>query len=170
MLFADFHNYLATIKDNDIYDYFNCYSTALVTVKDLKSNILNHRMNFLINYYIEHNKNINKNNLIEYYIKKYKNDFDTSFSFRNKIDNKINIDDDDYDTDVKDHYYFMITKNPPKPVIDYDELDKKFYLEEEEKENLAKQENTYNEYDEYYYEEYYNDYEDYDDEEYYDDF
>jgi hypothetical protein len=168
MLFADFHNYLATIKDNDIYDYFNCYSTALVTVKDLKSNILNHRMNFLINYYIEHNKNINKNNLIEYYLKNYKDDFDTSFSFRNKIN--IIEDDDDYDTDVKDHYYFMITKNPPKPEIDYDELDKKFYLEEEEKEKLAKEEINYTDYDEYYYEEYYNDYEDYDDEEYYDDF
>jgi hypothetical protein len=173
MLFADFHNYLATIKDNDIYDYFNCYSTALVTVKDLKSNILNHRMNFLINYYIEHNKNINKNNLIEYYLKNYKDDFDTSFSFRNKIDKKINIiDNDDYDTDVKDHYYFMITKNPPKPEIDYDELDKKFYLEEEEKEILAKQENNYNEYDEYY-DEYYNEYEEEyynEDEDYYDDF
>ena len=169
MLFSDFHKYLNSIKDNDIYDYFNCYSTALITRNDLKNNILTHRMNFLINYY---NNKISKHNLIEYYLKNYKDDFDTSFSFRNKIDKKINIvDDDDYDTDVKDHYYFMITKNPPKPVIDYDELDKKFYLEEEEKENLAKQENNYNEYDDY--DEYYNEYEeDYynEDEEYFDDF
>ena len=173
MLFSDFHKYLNSIKDNDIYDYFNCYSTALITRNDLKNNILTHRMNFLIDYYIENNCNISKKNLIEYYLKNYKDDFDTSFSFRNKINTKVSIiDDDNYDTDVKDHYYFMITKNPPKPVIDYDELDKKFYLEEEEKENLAKQENNYNEYDEYY-DEYYNEYEEEyynEDEEYFDDF
>lgn len=135
MLFADFHKYLNTIKDNDIYDYFNCYSTALITRNDLKNNILTHRMNFLIDYYIASNNKLDKNSLIEYYIKNYKDDFDTSFSFRNKIEKKIDIDDDNFDTDVRDHYYFMITKNPPKPVIDYDEIDKKFYLEEEEKKN-----------------------------------
>jgi len=72
-MFVDFNNYLNTIKNNDIYDYFNCYSTALITRKDLKDNILTHRMNFLINYYVSNlNNNINKSELINYYLKNYK--------------------------------------------------------------------------------------------------
>jgi len=47
-----------------------------MTHKDLKNNILNHRMNFLINYYIqEKNSKIKKYKLIEYYIRSYKDDY-----------------------------------------------------------------------------------------------
>jgi hypothetical protein len=158
-MFVDFNNFLNTIKTNDIYDYFNCYSTALITRKDLKDNILTHRMNFLIDYYVSNLNNniINKSELINYYLKNYKDDFDTSLSYKNKV---IIKEEEDYDTDVRDHYFFITSKAPPKPEIDYDEIDKKFYLEEEEKK--LEKENNYNDdddyYDEYYEEEYDEDY------------
>ncbi len=46
----------------------NCYSTFLMTRKDLKDNVLNHRMNLLINYYTNEEKleQINRQKLIQF--------------------------------------------------------------------------------------------------------
>lgn len=167
MLF-DFHNYLYNIKNNDIYPYFNGYSIAILTRSDLKDNVLNHRMNFLINYYISDiikNNKLSKSNYINYYLKNYKDEFSKSLltSYENK-NKEIDITED-FDSDVRDHYLFLTSKPPPKPEIDYDEIDKKFYQEEEEKE-LEKENNYYDDdYDDDYYDDYYED--DYDDDDYY---
>lgn len=162
-MFFDFHNYLYTIKDNDIYFYFNeCYSTALLTRNDLKDNVLYHRMNFLIDYYVSEinkNKNINKNNYINYYMNNYKDDFKELIDDYKKNYNKKEIDiTHDFDKDVIDHYSFITSKPPQEPEIDYEEYDKKFYLEEEEK--RIELENNINEYkddDDYYDDDYYED-------------
>ena len=55
MMFNSFSYFL---YDNDINLYLNCYSTFMMTNQNLKDNVLNHRMNFLINYYIQENKSI----------------------------------------------------------------------------------------------------------------
>ena len=70
-------NFTYFLYTNELNDYLNCYSTFLMTRKDLKNNILNHRMNFLINYYISQEKieNIQKYKLIQYYISGYKDDY-----------------------------------------------------------------------------------------------
>jgi hypothetical protein len=170
MLF-DFHNYLYNIKNNDIYPYFNGYSTALLTRSDLKDNVLNHRMNFLIDYYTSEvikNNGLNKSNYINYYLKNYKDDFKRTLlnSHENKNKNNEEIDiTEDFDKDVRDHYLFITSKPPPEPEINYDEIDEKFYREEEEKrleKELEKENNYYyDEDDDYYYDEYYeDDYED----------
>lgn len=177
MLF-DFHNYLYTITDNDIYSYFNdCYSTAILTRSDLKDNILNHRMNFLIDYYVSNNSNNNnhnKSNLKYYYLKNYKDNYNlTNLNHNHNSDIQKNIDiTEDFDKDVRDHYLFITSKPPPEPEIDYEEIDKKFYLEEEEKRIELENKNNFNElkYDDYDYdydgdENYY--YEDYDEDDYY---
>ena len=52
MLF-DFYNHL---NNNYLNDYLNCYSTFLLTKKELKKNILNIRMNILIDTYLYMNK------------------------------------------------------------------------------------------------------------------
>jgi len=165
MLF-DFFHYLYTIKNNEISDYFDCYSTFILTQKDLKENVLNHRMKFLINNYV--NKKSNNNyDYYYYYLTYYKDDY-LKKPFLPK-ENKTIIEID-YDDDVREHYRFITTPNPPKPVIDYEELDKKYYLEEEEEKNNVIVDDDYE--NEYYDDEYYiNEYDDYEeideDDEYY---
>ena len=44
------NNFVYYLYENNLNDYLNCYSTFLMTNKNLRDNILNHRMNFLINY------------------------------------------------------------------------------------------------------------------------
>lgn len=163
MLF-NFFNYLHSIRENDVNDYFNGYSTFIMTNKDLKDNILYHRMNFLISYY---NKNGNKSDYINYYVKNFKDDY-FSKAFLPKIPEKKIIDIiDNCDSDVKDHYKFLLSKRPIEPEPDYEEIDKKFYLEEEEKKNKELEiDYNYDDYeDDYYEEEYYED--EYYDDEYY---
>jgi len=167
MLF-DFHNYLYDIKNNDVYPYFTGFSTSLLTRSDLKSNILNHRMNFLIDYYTRNiikNNNVSKSNYINYYLKNYTDDFNSKLLKFNENKKEIDITQD-FDKDVRDHYSFITSKPPPEPQINYDEIDEKFYKEEEEKqmEKEIEKENYYYEDDDEYYDEYYDDY---DDEEYY---
>lgn len=172
MLF-DFHNYLYNIRNNDVYSYFNAYSTALLTRSDLKDNVLKHRMNFLIDYYttdVIKNNNISKNNYINYYLKNFKDDFKSSLlnSHENKNNNKEIDITEDFDKDVRDHYIFLTSKPPTEPEVNYDELDEKFYREEEEKKlekELEKESNYYEEDDDYYYDEYYED--EYFDDDYY---
>lgn len=170
MLF-DFFRYINTPND-----YLECYSTFLMTNKDLKKNILNHRMNVLINSYVNDNfKNKNKLDYYYYYLSNHKDNYlDRPLLSKEVIKIKNDNDDDDYDGDVIDHYKFMTTKPPPKPEIDYDKLDEKFYEEEylKELEKLEKEMNN-NEFDddEYYEYDCYDDYEEIDDNEtYYEDY
>jgi hypothetical protein len=142
-----------------------------MTRKDLKNNILNHRMNLLINCYTNEEKQ-KKYKLIEYYIRYYKDNYLLS------NDNKITFKEDEEnpeqrDEDIEDHYKYMFINPPPKPEIDYDELDKIYelkLLKEEEEKQREKEiilENDYNDdYEDYEYynsDDYENDYEnDYD--------
>jgi len=120
---------------NDMNDYLNCYSTFMMTNEYLRNNILNHRMNFLINYYVEQNKQKeNRNKLMEYYLRSYKDDYLVS----KQIDKYSIVEEPEKrDDDVEEHYKYMFINPPPKLTIDYDELDKqyalKLQLEEEEK-------------------------------------
>ncbi len=152
MLF-DFYRYI-----NEPNEYLECYSTFMMTNKDLKKNILNHRMNVLINSYLN-DKNKHKFDYYYYYLSNHKD----NYLDRPLLDKNIVIfKDDDYDRDVIDHYNFLISKPPPEPIIDYDKIDEKFY-EEEYLKDLEKIEKEMN-----YYE--YEDYEDYEDYEIYDDY
>ena len=65
------NNFAYFLYNNNLSDYLNCYSTFIMTRKDLKNNILNHRMNLLINCYT-YQENQKKYKLIEYYIRYYK--------------------------------------------------------------------------------------------------
>ena len=153
MLF-DFFHYIYTIKNNEIYDYFNCYSTALITNPDYNKNIINHRANFLINYYLS-DKKIKDKSYYYYYCRKIFMDDYLNIPFLPKKYPKKEIECDNFDDDIIDHYRFITSRPPPKEEIDYDKLDEKFYLEEEEKNNKI----DYN--DEYDY--YENDYDELDD-------
>lgn len=165
------NNFSYFLYNNNLMDYLNCYSTFLMTRKDLKHNILNHRMNFLINYYIQNTDNkINKYKLIEYYIRSYKDDYIKKSN--NDIKKNDDNDDEKRDDDVEHHYKYMFVNTlPPKPEIDYDEIDRIYLLnlEKEEKEKEREKEILLeNEYDDLYYEN--NDYYDYnDDNDYYSD-
>ena len=148
MLF-DFYRFI-----NSPNEYLECYSTFLMTNKDLKKNILNHRMNVLINSYLN-DKNKNKFDYYYYYLSNHKDNYLERPLLSKEVIN-IKDDNDDYDQDVIDHYKFLIAKPQPKPVIDYDKIDEKFYEEEylKEIEKMEKEMNNY---------EYYDDYDDYDD-------
>jgi hypothetical protein len=91
-------NFTYFLYNNDAQDYLNCYSTFLMTRKDLKENILNHRMNFMINYYISQQKleSIQKHKLIQYYINSYKDNYiNKSVRIRNGNCNvNVNVNND----------------------------------------------------------------------------
>ena len=163
------NNFAYFLYNNNLSDYLNCYSTFIMTRKDLKNNILNHRMNLLINCYTNQEKQ-KKYKLIEYYIRYYKDDYLSSLSIKlnndnndnnnNNNDNNNDENPEQRDEDVEDHYKYMFINPKPKPEIDYEELDKiyemKLLKEEEEKqrEKEIKLENdNYDDYDDY---EYYN--------------
>jgi len=155
MLF-DFFRYLNTPND-----YVNCYSSFLMSRNDLKKNILKHRMNILIDIYLNDVNNKNKFDFYYYYLSNFKDSYFEKSLF---IADVPSIDiTENFDSDVKDHYYFITTPNPIEPPIDYDEIDKRFYeeelLREKEKEELT----IINEDDDYYD---YNDCDDYDDYDY----
>ena len=159
------NNFSYFLYENNLTDYLNCYSTFLMTRKDLKNNILNHRMNFLINYYIqEKNSKMKKYKLIEYYIRSYKDDYlKKTIEYNNENDNNGNenaIDEnenendnendnenpiDEYeierrDEDVEDHYKYMFINPPRKAEIDYDDIDRIYELKLEEEERLKDRE------------------------------
>lgn len=149
MLF-DFFRYINTPND-----YLEYYSTFLMTKEDLKSNILYHRMNVLINSYL-YDKNKNKFDYTYYYMLNHKDNYLDKPLISNKVEFK---NEPDYDRDVIDHYKFITTRGPKEPEIDYDELDKKFYEEElnkqKEKEEIELNDDNY-----------YDDFDDYDDYDY----
>lgn len=172
MLF-DFFSYLNSTHSNGMNDYLNGYSTFLMSNKDLKENILYHRMSVLINAYLDDKRIGNKCDYYSYYM----NNFKDSYLDRDFIkDLHKSIDTtaiQDFDRDVIDHYRFITSKPPPEPVIDYDEIDKKFYEEEllKEKEKMTEvrfDDEIDDDYDDYDYEYYQND--DYDDIEELDDY
>jgi len=143
MLF-DFFNYL---HNNDLGDYLNCYSTFLISRKELKKRILNIRKNILIDTYIKINSN-NKFYYNTYYLNNYYDEFMNKPLIENHYKPIINEEDD-----IDDHYKLMFIKNPEKTIVDYDELDRK-YMEEE----LKREE-----------QEYYDNLSDHDEDDYYDD-
>ncbi len=149
-------NFSYFLYNNDLQDYLNCYSTFLMTRKDLKDNILNHRMNFLINYYISQEKfnAIHKYKLIQTYIYSYKDNYLNNEN-KNKTKNETK-NETDYDHDLDDHYKYMFMNTKPSvPVIDYDELDKEYVLKlelEEEEKRREKEIQLETDYDDYYYE------------------
>ena len=190
------NNFSYFLYENNLTDYLNCYSTFLMTRKELKTNILNHRMNFLINYYIQENNNkLKKYKLIEYYIRSYKDDYlkkiidvngNVNGNVNVNVNGNVNVnvnDNDKYliedeiekrDEDVEDHYKNMFINPPKKPEIDYDDIDRIYALKMEEEERLKEREkeilmeNEYEEnYDNYDINENYEDYEYYSDDDYF---
>jgi len=161
MLF-DFYNYL---YNNDMNDYLNCYSTFLLSKKDLKKNVLNIRMNILIDTYLKFDKK-NRFDYYYYYLRNYRDEFMDKplIVYERKKDEFAGFDDD-----IKDHYKFMITKNPVEE-IDYDELDRKYLenerLKEEEKEYekliIDDEDDYYDDEEEYYEDDDYYEEDDYD--------
>ena len=136
-----------------------------MTRKDLKDNVLNHRMNLLINHYINQEKlqEINRYKLIQYYISSYKDDYikpsleinnDDNKNDKNDKNNNDDKNDKNNDDDIEDHYkYMFINTKPQPPVIDYDEIDKEYALKlelEEEEKQREKEIQIENDYDEYY--------------------
>jgi hypothetical protein len=138
----------------------------MMTNQNLKDNVLNHRMNFLINYYIQENKSIqNRNKLLEYYLRSYK---DTYLVDKKKDIVSLKTMDDQpekRDDDVEDHYKYMFINPPPKAPIDYDELDKQYELKLQMEEEEKKKENDYCEYSDDEYDDHY-DYNSYDNDDY----
>lgn len=168
MLF-DFYRYLNySLPNNGVGDYLNCYSTFLMSRKDLRDNVLKHRMNLLIDIYMNSiDKKINKYDYYNYYLANYNDKYlDRELIANCKKDLDTYDITQDFDSDVRDHYRFMITKNPSEPVIDYDEIDERFYeeelLKEKEKEEMTEIK-SYDDYDDDYDYDYYDDYyDDYD--------
>ena len=154
----------------------NCYSTFILTNKNLKNNVLNHRMNLLINYYVANNNiNRNKSDYINYYISNFNDTFlnkQSLLPFPITFNDKNSFNDISFVDDINDNFYSQFyPKFPPEDTIDYDEIDKKFYQEEEDKlNNQFDNYNDYNDYDDYddydydcdYYDDYYDDYEEVD--------
>lgn len=172
-MIVDFMKFCNNIKMNEVNDYFNCYSSFIMSRKDLRENVLNHRMNFLVSYYIQESKKSDKNKLIEHYIKNYKDNYPTdilNIQHHKFIPEPEEIRDDD----VELHYKNMFTVPPPTPEEDESEIDK-YFQEQEKKKEEKKIEDEYDDYKKEYYEiynesDYYNDYEDdMDLEEYYED-
>ena len=159
------NNFAYFLYNNNISDYLNCYSTFIMTRKDLKNNILNHRMNLLINCYTNQEKQ-KKYKLIEYYIRFYKDNYLLAKENNIQLFKVEEENPEQRDEDVEDHYKYMFINPPPKPEIDYDELDKIYemkLLKEEEEKQREKEiilENDHN--DDYEDYEYYNS-DDYDD-------
>ena len=160
-MIVDFMNYCNNIKSNNVNDYFNCYSSFIMSRKDLRDNVLNHRMNFLVSYYIDQNNKTDKNKLIEYYSKNYKDNYPTD-TLNIQQHNFTPEPEEKRDDDVEMHYKNMFTIPPPPK--EEDEKSEEEYFEENQE---IIDYNDYNEFDE---SDYYNDYEeDIDLEEYFED-
>jgi hypothetical protein len=166
-------DFFAHLNSNDMNDYLNGYSTFLMTNKDLRENVLYHRMNVLINAYLNDKRIGNKCDYLSYYMNNYKDGYLDREFIKDLYKSIDTTTIHDFDGDVIDHYRFITSKPPPEPVIDYDEIDKKFYDEELLKKKESEREVIFDDeidedYDDYDYEYYYND--DYDDIEELDDY
>jgi len=95
-----FINYLNDIKNNDIYDYFNAYMNFILSNKQIKNNYLEYRKNFLINYFIENNKDTKYEELEKYYVYNEEE--------KKEIVKKENFyEEEKRDDDVEMHYYSL---------------------------------------------------------------
>jgi len=156
------NNFTYFLYNNDLTDYLNCYSSFIMTRKDLKNNILNHRMNLLINCYTNEEKQ-KKYKLIEYYIRSYKDNYllpspkveIKEIEFKNKMDENPEKRDDD----IEDHYKYMFINPKPKPQIDYDELDRIYELKLQKEEEEKQREKEILLENDYYNDDYNDDYE-----------
>jgi hypothetical protein len=129
-----------------------------MTRKDLKNNILNHRMNLLINCYTNQEKQ-KKYKLIEYYIRSYKDNYLLHLP---KVEIKeMEENPEKRDDDVEDHYKYMFInpKPKPKPEIDYDELDRIYELKLQKEEEEKQREKEILLENDYYNDDYNDDYE-----------
>ena len=151
-MIADFMNFCNNIKSNDVNEYFNCYSSFIMSRKDLRDNVLNHRMNFLVSYYIDQNNKIDKNKLIAYYSKNYKDNYPTD-TLNIQYHKFTPEPEEKRDDDVEMHYKDMFTI-PPPPKEEDQESEEEYYEEQQEVSDY------YNEYDELDDYDYYNEYED----------
>ena len=150
------NNFTYFLYNNNLSDYLNCHSTFIMTRKDLKNNILNHRMNLLINCYTNNEKQ-KKYKLIEHYMRSYDDKYlskSKSLSLNEENEKKEEENPEKRDEDVEDHYRYMFINPKPKPEIDYEELDKLYQLkldmeeEEKQREKEILLENSH--YDDYY--------------------
>ena len=95
-----FINYLNDIKNNDIYDYFNAYMNFILSNKQIKNNYLEYRKNFLINYFIENNKDSKYEELEKYYVYNEEK--------KKEIVKKEDFyEEEKRDDDVEMHYYSL---------------------------------------------------------------
>ena len=162
-----FLNFLENLNKNPIKDYFECYSSYVISRKDLRNNILEYRKNFLIKYYIENNNNEKYESLNSIYRQNFNDNYplyniNKIISYKKKLDYDYEEKRDD---DVELHYKNMFT-NPP-PIIPKTEEEDNEYIEEHTETGTVVSDVNYNfedDYydDDYYEEEYYND-NDYDD-------
>lgn len=163
-----FNNYLINIKTNEIYDYYNCFSSYIMSKKDLRNNILSYRKMFLINYYYETNKENNKKELIKFYNLNYKDDYNTTL-----INHNIKYIDDEEkrDEDIELHYrslyrcpeFYYTLKNIEETFDDEeeyyysetettiymsesDEYEEEYYEDENEEEENEEEYNNYFDY------------------------
>ena len=113
-----FNSFGYFLYNNDVNDYLNCYSTFMMTNEYLRNNILSHRMNFLINYYVQQqNQQANRNKLMEYYLRSYKDDY----LIPKETEKQAFVDEPEKrDDDVEEHYKYMFINPPPKEPIDYE--------------------------------------------------
>ena len=180
------NNFTYFLYNNNLSDYLNCYSTFIMTRKDLKNNVLNHRMNLLINSYTN-NEKLKKYKLMEYYMRSYDDKYLLKSKLNSSYLSKLNQEEGEIeekeqqqeqeqkeeqqqeqkeeqeekrDEDVEDHYRYMFTtpKPTPKPEIDYDELDRIYQLKLELEEEEKKREKEIL-LENNYYDEYNEDYE-----------
>ncbi len=123
----DFKSFYNNLENNDVYLYLDCYSSYIMSRKDIKKDILKYRMNFIINYYTNnHNLNNYKNDIMNYYINNIKDNYllpQPSPTVLPTISEK----------EEKPEFFYK------KKDIDYEELDK-LYLEKLEKIEKEKRE------------------------------
>jgi len=109
----DFLSYLNNINNNDIYDYFNCYSSYIMSRKDLRDNIKDYRKKFLINYYYKNNNNISIDELNIIY-NNYNDNYATDTDNLKRVFYINNEEEEKRDDDTILHYesYFKVYKPP----------------------------------------------------------
>ena len=119
---SSFIDYINNIKNNDIYDYFKAYMNFILSNKQTKNNYLEYRKNFLINYYLENNKNLNYNELEKYYFYEEDKKEQEQEQEQEKKDDYIEKRDDD----VEMHYYSLCHPKFKEIINEQDE----YYVEE----------------------------------------
>ena len=143
-MFTSFKVFVNNIKTEEVNDYFNCYSSFIMSKKDMRDNVLNHRMNFLINYYVEQKEKVDKIKLLDYYMLNMKDKYDTDTT---NLERHIFKDDSEKrDDDVELHYKNMFAIKLTRPEVVEEELVDPDIKSESSYED---DEDYYDDYDEY---------------------